>query len=241
LDIWKSFIGELAKRVDAVLTLSPDTIGQVLDAYPALRDKPTEFVWHPAYESARFPEDRREVLRAARGFGRSERVAGYCGRIRPFKGLDRLAAAFWGTSDPQYRLLIAGKTTQGANVAGMLETMARHDNRMLLDFRAYSDEDFNETLCCCDVFVAPFRQYLHSGSMIHALSAGRPVLTPSTPYSESLRNVLGGDWVRTYAGDLSSALVESALDSSVHGMPPMDEFQPERVGEKAAAWFRSLL
>ena len=49
--------------------------------------------------------------------------------------------------------------------------------------------------------VAPFRRYLHSGSIVHALSAGRPVLTPATPFATSLAAELGRpDWLQTYAG-----------------------------------------
>ena len=53
--------------------------------------------------------------------------------------------------------------------------------------------------------VAPFRRYLHSGSIVHALSAGRPVLTPATPFALSLAAELGRpDWLQTYAGPLDA-------------------------------------
>ena len=53
--------------------------------------------------------------------------------------------------------------------------------------------------------VAPFRHYLHSGSIVHALSAGRPVLTPATPFALSLAAELGRpDWLQTYAGPLDA-------------------------------------
>ena len=59
--------------------------------------------------------------------------------------------------------------------------------------------------------VAPFRRYLHSGSIVHALSAGRPVLTPATPFATSLAAELGRpDWLQTYAGPLTAGDARAA-------------------------------
>ena len=76
--------------------------------------------------------------------------------------------------------------------------------------------------------------------MIHALSAERPILTPSTPFSDALAGEVGSDWVRTYSGELSAEIIESALENLPRGSPPLQAFLQSRVGAKAANWFRSI-
>jgi hypothetical protein len=65
--------------------------------------------------------------------------------------------------------------------------------------------------------VAPLRRYLHSGSIVHALSAQRPVLTPETPFATGLAAELGRpDWLQTYRGPLTPATLAGA---QVPGVP----------------------
>ena len=240
LRLWKPYIRALTRYVDAVLALSPGTIAQIHAEYPDLANKPTKFVWHPAYANAALPDFRRYELRAARGFDSYARVVGYCGRICPYKGLDRLATSFWRTSDPHFRLLIAGKASQGTEVAKLLEAVTKTDSRIKLDFRHFTNIEYCEALCCCDIVVSTFIKYLHSGSIIHALSARRPVLTPSTPFSDALSSEVGSNWVRTYSGELNAGLIEFAFENLPSGSPPLESFAPDLVGAKAANWFRSL-
>ena len=238
--IWKPYTRRLARRVDAVLTFSPGTLAPVRAAYPALAGKPATFAWHPAYPDAALDVDARAVLRRSCGWTGTERVFGYCGQIRPYKGIDQLTEAFLTTPNPDLRLLIAGKPHRADALVSRLKAAAARDPRIRLDLRDLPHGAFRDALGCCDVIVAPFRHYLHSGSLIHALSADRPVITPSTPFSESLRDTLGPEWVRLYTGALTANILQAGAGPPPTGRPPMSAFAPEAVGVGVAAWLHGL-
>ena len=238
--LWGPYTRRLARRVDAVLTLSPGTLPLVLAAYPALADKPATFAWHPTYPDTAIDTDTRAALRRAFGWPGTERVLGYCGQIRPYKGIDQLVEAFVETSDPDLRLLIAGKPYRAGALVTRLEAAAARDPRIWLDLRDLPDAALRDALGCCDVIVAPFRRYLHSGSLIHALSADRPVLTPATPFAESLRDALGPGWVRLYAGMLTSEILLAGALPPPTGRPSMAAFTPEAVGAQVTTWLHDI-
>src|SRR5690606_4502061 len=101
------------------------------------------------------------------------------------------------------------------------------------------DADFRAALGACDVVAAPLRTYLHSGSIVHALSAGRPVLTPATPFSESYRGLLGADWVRTYDTALTPDLLVRQAPPPA-SPPDLSALSAQAVGAMAAAFFGRL-
>jgi hypothetical protein len=87
--------------------------------------------------------------------------------------------------------------------------------------------------------VAPFRRYLHSGSIVHALSAGRPVLTPATPFASSLAGELGRpDWLQTYEGGLTPATLAAA---SAPGTPlDLSPLAPEAAARRIRHFLEAL-
>ncbi len=238
--IWPYYMAALTARVDAALTLSPGTESAVRQAFPGLSGKPVSHFWHPSYPNTRLTDEQARAARVARSIPDTARVIGYCGLIRTYKGLDRLVQAFASTRKPGLRLLIAGKVS-GTSVS-VRDLPEARDPRMIFDLRPLSRREFDETLACCDVFVAPFRSYLHSGSLVHALSGGRPVLTPRTAFSESLQAAVGPEWVKLYDGDLSPALLDPVEEiRPARGQPDLAEFQAERVGPKVTEFIRRVM
>jgi glycosyltransferase involved in cell wall biosynthesis len=207
---WPAYAAALARLADGALTLSEGTRATVAAAYPALARKPLEHVWHPLYPGEALTPAARAAARAGLGWSAAGRVYGYCGQIRPYKGAEDLIAAFAGLADPRARLLVAGRP-RDPETAAALEGLAGGDPRIRLRLEDLAPEDFRACLGACDLVVAPFRRYLHSGSIVHALSAGRPVLTPATPFATSLAAALGRpDWLQTYDGPLTAATLAAA-------------------------------
>jgi glycosyltransferase involved in cell wall biosynthesis len=139
-------------------------------------------------------------------------VYGYCGQIRPSKGVEDLIVAFRALPDPSARLLVAGLPVYQQEMVEILTQLAGDDPRICLRLRDLTVEDFRASIGVCDLVVAPFRSYLHSGSLVHALSCHRPVLTPATPFATSLATHLASPgWVQTYEGALTPAVLAAAV------------------------------
>lgn len=235
--VWPPYVARLSRAADAFLTLSPGTVATVRAALPGLAGKPGLGLWHPAYPDAALSASDRAAARAARGWDDGHRVIGYCGQIRPYKGVEDLIRAFRATTAPDLRLLLAGRPGSGG-FGDWLGQMAAGDPRIALDLRDLPAEAFRTALGTCDVVAAPFRRYLHSGSIVHALSAHRPVLTPATPFAQSLAGQLGPDWVRCREAALTPALLEAQRRAT--GLPDLSAFAPDRVGAAAAGFLRGL-
>lgn len=237
--MWPFYASRFARRVDAWIALSPGTVAPVCAAFPELADKPGGYVWHPRYPMEQATPAERVATRAAYGFDPATTVIGYCGKIRGYKGVESLADAFIAWPNESARLLLAGEARE-PRLAGKLERRAAADTRIRLDLRAMSGAEFSRALLVPDLIVAPFRDYLHSGSIVHALSAGQRVLTPATPFAESLRAV-APNRVETYHGVLTAERLAAAA-----AMPPaadmdLEALSPDTVADSFIAFCRKEL
>ncbi len=99
------------------------------------------------------------------------------GRLDAYKGIDRLLAAFASLADPT-RLTIAGHVVEGALAS--LATLPE-DVRARIAVREgfVPAEDVPALLAACDVILLPYEDILTSGSLLLALSAGKPVVAPA--------------------------------------------------------------
>lgn len=240
--VWPVYIRSLARKVDAFLTLAPDTVAQVRAGLPQLAAKPGHGAWHPAYPDSELSPEERRVTREEMGFAPEDRVLGYCGQIRPYKGVEDLLDTFVQTTAPDLRLLLSGRPQYGAPgtkaFLAMLEEKAARDHRVVLRFDDLTAAEYRSVLGACDVIVAPFRRYLHSGSIIHALSAKRPILTPATPFANSLETLLGTEWVRQYKLGLTPELLTAQKGAS--GPSDLSALAPNAVGQDIVSFLGRL-
>lgn len=236
---WPFYTRGLARQIDGFMTLSPATLAQVRATMPGLAGKPALGLHHPLYPGAALSADERARARAERGWGEKIRVMGYCGVLRPYKGVEDLVAAFRAQPGQDLRLLIAGRPFK-ADYAAALKRQIGDDTRILPWFGNLSPEEFRTALGICDTVVAPLRDYLHSGSITHALSAGRPVLTPQTPFAAALRDLAGPGWLRLYQGPLTPDLLSGGLDPAPAAGPDLAALDPGLVGRQAADFLRGL-
>ncbi|MDQ1730299.1 MAG: beta,4-mannosyltransferase [Pseudonocardiales bacterium] len=134
----------------------------------------------------------------------------YFGLVRPYKGIDRLLDAFAESTDPGMSLRISGKAEAGA-LRERIEAAQRADRRITAQLRFLTDPEVAHEMGCAEMIVLPYRDMFNSGSLLLALSLGRPVLVPSTEVTEQLADEVGRDWVICYSGELSSETLSSAL------------------------------
>jgi len=223
----------MAHLADGFLTLSPATVEPVRHEFRRLRNKPAGFAWHPVYtRSTDLPD--RIYCRQEVGVSREETLFVFLGMIRPYKGIRELIERFCKAADCQSRLLVAGHCENPSEIA-MLSRMATGDPRVILSIGGLDDDSYARLLVASDAVVLPYREYLHSGSIIHALSYARPVITSSTLFSDALSSAVGAEWVQTYSGELPEETFNAFRAAT--GTPDLALLAPERIGSAAKALY----
>ena len=100
----------------------------------------------------------------------------FAGRIEPYKGVPDLIEAF-SALDGTHALRIAGKVSD-ATLRAEIETRAAEDPRIHCDLRFLPDEELEDMMGWSDVIALPYHDIFTSGSLMLALTAGRPVIAP---------------------------------------------------------------
>jgi glycosyltransferase involved in cell wall biosynthesis len=107
-------------------------------------------------------------------------VMAFVGLVRPYKNLDELVRRFRDEIAPRHedaRLLIAGRIV-GNKWRDTVTAMAGSHPRIHLHAGYIVPEALQTFVLSADLVVLPFREILTSGSMLMALSFGRPVVAP---------------------------------------------------------------
>ena len=156
------------------------------------------------------------------------------GLIRPYKGLDLLAAAWPGVAAraPGARLVIAGEPYRCEELDA-LEKMAGVEIR-----RGFiAEDDFDSWAAAPEVIVLPYRQGAHSGILHRALAAGTAVLA-SPSLAEEVERTGAGLVVPLEVGAWTDALVDA-----LSGHPPPAPARPDgqKTAEATVAVYRQVI
>jgi beta-1,4-mannosyltransferase len=235
---WRLYILVVSFFVDGFITLSPSTIHIVRNRLAKLASRPGTFLWHPNYLIPESLADQRQQIRAGLGIEPTHKVFGFIGQIRPYKGVEELVECFRKIEDPNSRLLIAG-AVYDERLKSKLALSASADKRIILHSCYLSEDQFARVAISADVIVLPFRKVFHSGSMIYALSAGKPVITPSTPFAIDLFNQVGDIWLRHYDDVLTPEDLLS-IDIELREKPDLSFLSIAESSVKAKAFYESL-
>jgi len=237
--MWRWFV----RRVDGYIALSRSGREAVVARWPVLAPRPGFVIPHGHYRPV-YPDtiDRAEA-RSRLELPPNARVTTFVGAIQPYKNLPALIAAFRGVPGESWRLVVAGRPQDRAHreeiVAG-----AGTDPRIRLDFGFVPDDEVQVYLRAADLVVLPYRDILNSGSAILALSFGVPVLVPSAGAMADLREVAGAEWVRTYEGDLTPAVLEAAMAWATgtirSARPDLGPLEWDRIGQETRSAFETI-
>jgi beta-1,4-mannosyltransferase len=179
---------------------------------------------HPGYTSYYPNTVNRTEARRRFGYGESEMVFLFLGRIQPYKGIFDLIAAFASLPE-QCRLVIAGTPADEETRKRISETSIR-DSRIQFHPRHVCREEVQFFFNAADIVVFPFRSILTSGSIMLAMSFGKPLIVPDKPVLQevvaeedvwwfepsipgSLQNVLG-EAARSWSPKMGQANLEIA-------------------------------
>jgi len=203
-----------AKLVHVLTVSTQDALAGWLDL-PTAR---TVHVPHPNYDEVLgAPADRALARRgldvAAEVEGdRGEVLLALVGSLYGRKGAIGLIEAFEAVPDPlpdgrRLRLLLAGSLA--ANGEALIRA-ACDDERVITRFGYVPDDELRALLAAIDVAVVPYGQYLNSGWLNLALTAGVPAIAPA---SATTTEVVRPDALRTFdpgePGSLTGALADA--------------------------------
>ena len=167
----------------------------------------------------------------------------YFGHIRPYKGVDTLLAAFRAIERSDIRLRIVGDPRPG-QAEHVLEACVR-DRRITGTLAFVDDRCLVDEIRRAQLVVLPYRGRMHnSGSLLAALSLGRPVLVPESPSNASLSAEVGPGWVLQHAGHLTREVLEAAIETTAGGLagePRLDGRDWFHVGVLHRSAYRQAL
>ena len=227
----------MQRHTDGFMTLAPSTIDVVRRAHPALAPKPAAAALHPVYPRlADLPD--RAACRVHLSIPDGAVVFALLGFLRPYKGAEALISAFLQDPDPSHRLLIAGRPIT-PEYGAQIEALAAADPRISLKLGLLEEREFATCLEAVDFVVLPYHSTLHSGALVHALSYGRVVMTPSAPFADDVVAAVGAGWVVRYKEDLSPAVFEHRAVPA--GRPDLAALQPREVGRAAVDFYSRLV
>lgn len=168
----------------------------------------------------------------------------YFGQIRPYKNVDTLLRSFARADIPGWRLIVAGKPLDGDMAAQVRKLAAGGNIDLRLGF--IPKDELDALVAGADMVVLPYKRILNSGSVLYALSLGRPVLGPVLGSLPEIQNKVGAEWLRLYDGDLTPETLAAALNgyrdpARRGGRPPLDWADWKPIADATHAFYHRLV
>jgi glycosyltransferase involved in cell wall biosynthesis len=171
--------------------------------------RPVDVAHHPSYIGWYKDEVSQPQARLKLGLPATARVYLYFGYIKPYKGVEDLIQAFRSLKDDHALLLIAGRPLDD-EIKQNIESLAAADPRIHTFLRYLPDDDIQYFFRAADIAVFPFKQTQTSGSLMLAMSFGRPIIAPSVAtLPEYVDNSSGILFDPGKPGDLARAVHEA--------------------------------
>ena len=201
----------LLRSLSAFVSLSHSARKAAEAQHPILRKIPGFVVPHGHYRGV-YP-DTVGPFESRRAFALPPTAKTYLffGLIRPYKNLPALIEVFNAIRDQQSHLLIAGYAPD-PSYGDEIIAKAKRNSRIRCEINFVSAERVQEFMRAADVVVLPYEDVLNSGTALLSLSFQRPVVVPDLGSMGELQALFGKDWVHTYRGHLTHAVLTSAMD-----------------------------
>ncbi|MBA3961442.1 MAG: glycosyltransferase [Chthoniobacterales bacterium] len=237
---WKAYL----PLVDTAIHLSRSGMTLALQAFPSLPAKGNSVIPLGHYRDLYENTSDRIAARTHLGLELHRPVVGFIGQIRLYKNIPALVRAFL-TGLPQGASLILGGIPASSAVVSELLALTRSYPNILCRLERIPDCEIQFYLNACDLIVLPYTDVLNSSSALLALSFNRPVLVPALGAMTELREIAGQEWVHTYTGELTPALLREALHWAVATTRPavcdLRAFQWSDIGRKTVSAYQGRL
>jgi beta-1,4-mannosyltransferase len=231
------------RRLDGVIHPSAASQAAVEASYPAIARLPHAVVrmghFRGSYPDRIAPEE----ARAGFGIPEGAAVVTFLGLVRPYKNVPHLIATVRALPPERNVVLLVGGEPLHAGLAAEIDRAADADPRVRLALRRVPDEDVQRYLRAADLVVLPFTDITNSGSALLALSFDRPVLVPHRGAMGELQALVGADWVCTYDGDLTPAVLDEAIAwarGRRAGAPDLSPLEWGAIAKETLEFYRSV-
>jgi beta-1,4-mannosyltransferase len=167
----------LAGLADRVIIHARANLDELRGAL-SLRPEKISIIPHGHYRSAYGPSMDSRTAREALGLPTAGRVYLCFGLLRPYKGIERLIGDWLSTAHGGEDLLvIAGKAFDDNFLARLLDLAAGSTSIKIISGYV-PDNQVPLYFSAADLVVLPFQTILTSGSLLLAMSYGKPVIAP---------------------------------------------------------------
>lgn len=176
-EIHPVFCEKLVALVDSVHVHGPNAARWLVDRWDIAPSK-IAIIPHgnylPIYKT---PDLTKEELRDHRDIQKQDRVFLLFGRLGTYKGAKILIEAFSKLDDPDARLVIAG--TPVTELEPTIDSLPEESRQRILYLPGFVEEhQLPELFHIADFVVMPYQSVLTSGTLLLALSLGKPVIVP---------------------------------------------------------------
>jgi beta-1,4-mannosyltransferase len=210
---WRIFL----RLIDGVVFLSALSRNETLTAHPRIRHLPYAIIPHGHYKALIPRNIGRTRARDRLGLPANKFIFLHFGLVRDYKNVLLLIKEFLSLERPDGYLVIAGRISGNDALRAAIQHLASERDNIRLDLKFIPDETLHTYLAACDFVVLPYKRILNSGSVLYALSAGRPVIVPKIGSIPEIAAQVGRAWVRTYSGGFDKCYLMEAME---HPLPP---------------------
>ncbi|WP_121969873.1 glycosyltransferase [Leptolyngbya sp. BC1307] len=237
------FQRRLIANTDGYINLCAAGQTAVRRSLPGLVEKPGFVIPHGHYRGC-YPDDLTdEDARSRLNLAPDTTVLLYLGYISPYKNVPHLAKVFCQLSNEvksNVTLLIAGQP-DSEQIAQAVRSAADSAPNIQLHLRFVRDEELQIFFKAADLVVLPFKEILNSGSLLLALSFNRPVLAPDLGAVSDWQAQIGSDWIKTYSGALTPAVLQEAIDELFPlGIAPLESLNWEAIAQQTLVAYQAL-
>jgi beta-1,4-mannosyltransferase len=234
----------MARLTNKMIVYGKTARKEIKDFFQLKKTRKIDVVPHPHYINEYPQKVSESQAREKLGLLPGDFVFLFFGVIRPYKGVFELLEAFQKLKRPETKLIIAGLPL-GEAFKKELSLALKKAKQTAAHLQFIPPEQVQIYFKAADVVVLPYRQILTSGSLLLALSFGKPVIAP----------LMGsiGDYLTSSGGfpydpkesqalfkAMKKALKADLLKMSQFNLELAKKYSPKLVAQKLKKIYESL-
>jgi glycosyltransferase involved in cell wall biosynthesis len=211
---------------DAFVFLSRTSQEEFYSRFPGNTEKTCSLITHPPYPVVLMdPAERTNARKALKG-GDNAFLVGVLGVIKPYKGLETIAALPTHLPNGQNLLLVVAGPIERAFQTNAQRLLDSFTGRLLRIDERLSDTALDELIQCMDVVLLPYRSISNSGFALLALSNRARIVASDLPLFRELQADVGEPWIYCHAatpGDLAQSVSHQIFRVAAEPVTEADE------------------